>query len=90
MIKTRVQTQGVHEPAGPAVTGESTTLLRAPERRLGAMQIAQETYRAEGMSPFYRGLGICSARAFMVNAVQWAIYEWVMHILLVQKPTEDV
>lgn len=30
---------------------------------------------------FFRGLGVCSVRAFVVNAVQWAVYEWVMGLL---------
>lgn len=28
---------------------------------------------ADGIGVFFRGLGICSARAFFVNAVQWAV-----------------
>jgi solute carrier family 25 carnitine/acylcarnitine transporter 20/29 len=28
---------------------------------------------AEGIGVFFKGLGICSARAFFVNAVQWAV-----------------
>lgn len=43
--------------------------------------MAQHTYRNEGIAPFFRGLGICSVRAFIVNAVQWAVYEWMMKVL---------
>jgi solute carrier family 25 carnitine/acylcarnitine transporter 20/29 len=43
-----------------------------------AWAVAKDTYRAEGWRAFFRGLGVCSARAFVVNAVQWAVYEWIM------------
>ena len=32
--------------------------------------ITKEAYREGGIPIFFRGLGICSARAFVVNAVQ--------------------
>jgi solute carrier family 25 carnitine/acylcarnitine transporter 20/29 len=66
VIKTRLQAQD----AGPAHGNESSALLDSPTRRKGAMQIAKEVFRTEGARAFYRGLGICSARAFIVNAVQ--------------------
>ena len=45
----------------------------AVSNRLSTYQITRHTYRNEGMGAFFRGLGICSARAFVVNAVQWAV-----------------
>ncbi|KAK1830521.1 mitochondrial carnitine acylcarnitine carrier [Podospora conica] len=42
----------------------------------GAWAVARELYREGGVRPFWRGLGVCSARAFVVNAVQWGVYEW--------------
>jgi hypothetical protein len=72
MIKTRLQAQtmhdmhDVHTPPGSA---ERQSLVR-PRQTLTTLQIAKEAYRAEGLRPFYRGLGICSIRAFIVNAVQ--------------------
>jgi solute carrier family 25 (mitochondrial carnitine/acylcarnitine transporter), member 20/29 len=66
VIKTRLQAQDV----GSALGHESSTLLDGSPRRKGAMQIAREVFRTEGAGAFYRGLGICSARAFIVNAVQ--------------------
>jgi solute carrier family 25 carnitine/acylcarnitine transporter 20/29 len=39
-------------------------------------------YREGGLAIFFRGLGVCSLRAFVVNAVQWAVYEWVMALLV--------
>ncbi|KAJ9492451.1 hypothetical protein VN97_g778 [Penicillium thymicola] len=76
MIKTRLQAQTIadHLPG----TIESSSLLRPQRQTLNSFQIAKETYRAEGIKAFYRGLGVCSVRAFIVNAVQWAAYEWLM------------
>ncbi len=64
-IKTRLQAQD----AGP----ESTALLSESSRRKGTVQIARGMFRNEGIGAFYRGLGVCSARAFVVNAVQVTI-----------------
>ena len=74
VIKTRVQTQ-VFESATegrPLLTGSQA------DRRLGAIDIAREAYREGGIKVFFRGLAVCSIRAFIVNAVQWAVYEWIM------------
>jgi solute carrier family 25 carnitine/acylcarnitine transporter 20/29 len=77
VVKTRVQTQVLG-------AGESTALL-GPEgvqqSRMGAVEIARNAYRNEGIGVFFRGLGVCSVRAFVVNAVQWAVYEWIMREL---------
>ncbi|KAL2194525.1 mitochondrial carrier domain-containing protein [Corynascus similis CBS 632.67] len=85
VIKTRVQTQQsllLDQGCG----GERVSLLGDGERRpgvgrrktLGAWEVAKETYREGGVRPFFRGLTVCSVRAFIVNAVQWAVYEWIM------------
>lgn len=81
VIKTRVQTQVLHpQPVG---VGEQRGLLQnqAAKTRLSSLEIAKQAYRTEGASVFFRGLGICSVRAFVVNAVQWAVYEWMMRLL---------
>lgn len=82
VVKTRVQTQAF---SAPVVTGEEGTLLpqeqRKPFRRKGAVEMARLAYANEGAAVFFRGLGICSVRAFVVNAVQWAVYEWMMRML---------
>ncbi|RMZ69524.1 mitochondrial carrier [Pyrenophora seminiperda CCB06] len=80
VIKTRVQTQSLHAPIGQA---EQSLLLptEMPRTRLSSFEIARLAYRTEGMGVFFRGLGICSVRAFVVNAVQWAVYEWMMKLL---------
>jgi solute carrier family 25 carnitine/acylcarnitine transporter 20/29 len=78
VIKTRVQTQPFSAPTPPEA--ESTPLLK-PFKRKGAIEIARQAYVNEGLAVFFRGLGICSLRAFIVNAVQWAVYEWMMRML---------
>ncbi|KAJ5574599.1 hypothetical protein N7450_008498 [Penicillium hetheringtonii] len=77
MVKTRLQAQTIHDHVGEPAT-EGRSLLGRPRHSLNSFQIAREVYRAEGVHAFYRGLGICSIRAFIVNAVQWAAYEWLM------------
>jgi solute carrier family 25 carnitine/acylcarnitine transporter 20/29 len=81
VIKTRVQTQLLQSASHIDV--EATSLLpgRTHVKRLNTFQIASEAYRTEGASVFWRGLGVCSVRAFVVNAVQWAVYEWMMRLL---------
>jgi solute carrier family 25 carnitine/acylcarnitine transporter 20/29 len=94
VIKTRVQTQPFAFPIGSPAASRPATPERqaliandqpaksnAVHRRKGAIEIAKLVYQNEGMAVFFRGLGICSVRAFVVNAVQWAVYEWLMEIL---------
>lgn len=69
MVKTRLQAQTIHDHVGEPAT-EGRSLLGRPRHSLNSFQIAREVYRAEGVHAFYRGLGICSIRAFIVNAVQ--------------------
>lgn len=91
VIKTRVQTQGILPlPVSGSchiieTPGEQTALLdgrtasqRKQRRPLGAWEVAKLTYREGGVKPFFRGLAVCSVRAFIVNAVQWTMYEWIM------------
>lgn len=86
VIKTRVQAQVLGGAPGSGtgtiavVTGETSPLLRGSpaQKRLGAVEVAREAYREGGLRVFFRGLAVCSVRAFVVNAVQWATYEWIM------------
>ncbi|KAI4945178.1 hypothetical protein J4E91_008156 [Alternaria rosae] len=80
VIKTRVQTQILHAPMRD---GEGSALLgsETARTRLSAIEVARHAYKTEGAGVFFRGLGICSIRAFVVNAVQWAVYEWMMKLL---------
>lgn len=74
VIKTRLQAQTAGSPLPLNVYPEGQSLLRPPTthsgRTLNSFEIAKEAYRTEGLKVFYRGLGICSIRAFIVNAVQ--------------------
>ncbi|KAK4156837.1 mitochondrial carrier domain-containing protein [Chaetomidium leptoderma] len=92
VVKTRVQTQVWETTTRIVVAGqqEGAPLLggsgeergrKRTEKRLGAWEVARETYRVGGVRPFFRGLAVCSVRAFIVNAVQWAVYEWIMREL---------
>jgi solute carrier family 25 carnitine/acylcarnitine transporter 20/29 len=84
VIKTRVQTQAfISRPD----TESEPLVANTPRQRLGALEVAKSAYKAEGWSVFFRGLGICSIRAFIVNAAQWAVYEWIMREL---DPTKRV
>ncbi|KAK3305561.1 mitochondrial carrier domain-containing protein [Chaetomium strumarium] len=81
VIKTKVQAQLLDRGAVLSGDGERAPLIGGDAkmgRRLGAWEVAKETYRKGGIRPFFRGLTVCSVRAFIVNAVQWAVYEWIM------------
>lgn len=80
VIKTRVQTWDLvpsHRIASPGqslLNNEPSTGIRnAVADRPRTLKIARDAYQVEGVGVFFRGLGICSARAFVVNAVQWAV-----------------
>jgi solute carrier family 25 carnitine/acylcarnitine transporter 20/29 len=50
--------------------------------RQSTWAITRAAYREGGLAVFFRGLGVCSVRAFVVNAVQWAVYEWIVGLLV--------
>jgi solute carrier family 25 carnitine/acylcarnitine transporter 20/29 len=82
VIKTRVQTQALHSPEREPLLGtQNQHGSSVQQRRLGAREMARTTYRNEGIAVFFRGLMVCSVRAFIVNAAQWAVYEWIMKVL---------
>lgn len=81
VIKTRVQTQALQTEIVRGDEGNALLQPTSRSERLSSFEIARQAYRAEGAHVFFRGLGVCSARAFIVNAVQWAMYEWVMKML---------
>jgi hypothetical protein len=68
VLKTRIQTQ--INPLDATSRSNSSSLA-----------LARTILRKEGLPAFYRGLGICSIRAFFVNAVQWGLYEWAYAVL---------
>ena len=71
MIKTRLQIYDLNHSATP----DSQPLLNQQQRptRPSSFSIARSAYQTEGAAVFFRGIGICSARAFIVNAVQWGV-----------------
>ncbi|PQE13388.1 hypothetical protein CJF31_00008443 [Rutstroemia sp. NJR-2017a BVV2] len=77
VVKTRVQAQVLHVSGGERGSLLSSGVLE----KKGAWEIARLAYRNEGAGVFFRGLGVCSLRAFIVNAAQWAVYEWIMREL---------
>ncbi|KAI9932714.1 hypothetical protein ASPWEDRAFT_33637 [Aspergillus wentii DTO 134E9] len=76
VIKTRLQAQTIGTPEA-----QQLLLSQSIRQPLSSFRLARQAYRNEGLSVFYRGLGVCSIRAFIVNAVQWATYEWLMKAL---------
>jgi len=88
VIKTRVQTQAFSSGENSPLL--STTSVVAEGRRLSAIEVARNAYRTEGVGVFFKGLMVCSFRAFMVNAVQWAVYEWMMRELDPQRKISSV
>jgi len=87
VIKTRVQTQLFHDEQTTSLLQQNRAATVLRNGRLGAMEIARRAYREEGLAVFFRGLTVCSVRAFIVNAAQWAIYEWIMKEL---QPTKKI
>ncbi|KAI5806155.1 solute carrier family 25 member 45 [Geopyxis carbonaria] len=76
VVKTRVQ-------SGYGVA-ESRSLLGAPggeAKREGAWACTKRLWRTEGVGVFWRGIGVCMLRAFVVNAVQRLVYEEVLRIM---------
>lgn len=75
LIKTRVQTQlPDYELLKKNKNGNSLKI----RGRMTAMQIFQSAYTNETSRVFFQGMGVCCVRAFLVNAVQWSIYELIM------------
>ncbi|KAA8909804.1 solute carrier family 25 protein [Sphaerosporella brunnea] len=88
VVKTRVQTQVLPE------RGEREGLLgerkgRAWHGGWSSWECARRAYAEGGAKVFFDGLGVCMARAFLVNAVQWAIYEYVMRQFREYAPEES-
>jgi solute carrier family 25 (mitochondrial carnitine/acylcarnitine transporter), member 20/29 len=79
VIKTRVQTQQIQAwPPLSGVANHAAANSHQPTARKAAWKITTDMYRDHGLRPFFRGLTVCCIRAFIVNAAQWAVYEWSM------------
>lgn len=74
VIKTRLQTMPCNTARGPR-----TKLRQQAQGSPITLQVAVKAFRDDGIRVFFRGFAACSVRAFVVNAVQWTIYEWIMH-----------
>ncbi|KXT18843.1 hypothetical protein AC579_8238 [Pseudocercospora musae] len=83
VVKTRVQIWDLNASSAgeEPLLGSGSRNDVLGKKRPGTLAIARAAYQAEGIPVFFRGLGVCSARAFIVNAVQWAVYEWMMKVL---------
>jgi solute carrier family 25 (mitochondrial carnitine/acylcarnitine transporter), member 20/29 len=82
VVKTRVQSQALTRAPEEASLLSSAAGQRIPaSKRLGAWEVTKVAYREGGIRVFFKGLIVCSMRAFIVNAVQWAVYEWIMNEL---------
>ncbi|KAK8922361.1 Mitochondrial basic amino acids transporter [Metarhizium anisopliae] len=78
-IKTRVQTQqSIVHPQAASIKHRPDSEGFQSTKRLGSLDVVRTMAREGGLPIFFRGLTVCSIRAFVVNAVQWAVYEWVM------------
>ncbi|KAH0609317.1 uncharacterized protein H6S33_012803 [Morchella sextelata] len=76
LVKTRYQTQ---------FTASEAPLLPNQNRGVAPMgaemstwECAKAAYREGGRKIFFDGLGICMARAFLVNAAGFFVYEWAL------------
>ncbi|KAI1340697.1 mitochondrial carrier [Xylariaceae sp. FL0016] len=79
VVKTRVQTQSLlYDAATEPLLGPMQSSIQTAPKRLETIEVVKHTYHEGGMRIFFRGLTVCSIRAFVVNAVQWATYEWIM------------
>jgi solute carrier family 25 carnitine/acylcarnitine transporter 20/29 len=73
VVKTRLQAQPLVAHTVTEVADAQRPLLPTSPSRprtLNSLEIARDAYRSGGLSVFFRGLGICSVRAFIVNAAQ--------------------
>ncbi|KAK9241258.1 mitochondrial carrier domain-containing protein [Lipomyces kononenkoae] len=70
VIKTRYQAQLANDAS-----------LHPSERYTSSWDCARKTYRAGGVRCFFRGISVTMVRAFLVNAVQFGTYEWMVNIL---------
>jgi solute carrier family 25 (mitochondrial carnitine/acylcarnitine transporter), member 20/29 len=60
VIKTRIQAEGCRD----------TQTRRGLVSQASSLTVARKVFKVEGLKAFYRGLTICSMRAFFVNAIQ--------------------
>ncbi|KAK9320515.1 mitochondrial carrier domain-containing protein [Lipomyces orientalis] len=70
VIKTRYQAQPAHDES-----------LQPCERYSSSWDCARKTYVEGGVRVFFRGINVTMIRAFLVNAIQFGTYEWMVKII---------
>ena len=86
VIKTRLQTQ----PTLVRVIKVEGIFQRSQSRErliwhvVGCFGTISMLYHAEGLRGFFRGFWACNLRAFVVNAVQWSVYEAASGVLITE------
>jgi len=70
VIKTRLQTQSTSASHPETDALIHSTHVSSRRHTQSSVHVAREIWHTTGLRGFYRGLGICSLRAFIVNAVQ--------------------
>ncbi|KAK9467787.1 mitochondrial carrier domain-containing protein [Lipomyces arxii] len=68
VVKTRYQAQQEHN-------------VPASERYKSSWDCAKRTFVEGGIQAFFRGMKVTMIRAFIVNAVQFGTYEWMVKII---------
>jgi len=74
VVKSRLQSDS---PVGPASSGTGRTAARYT----GVVDCAVRSWRAEGVSVFFRGLTVTCMRAFPTNAVILVVYVNALRLL---------
>ncbi|KIW11538.1 hypothetical protein PV08_10839 [Exophiala spinifera] len=77
IVKTRLQTQPAWQPERQGLLATGCANTRQVHT---SVELAREIWQNSGIAGFYRGIGVCSLRAFIVNAVQWYAYEKIMDL----------
>jgi solute carrier family 25 (mitochondrial carnitine/acylcarnitine transporter), member 20/29 len=79
VVKTRIQCWVPSTGAADVIGSEREGLLgRQRQKPPRTWEVTKEVWKEGGLRAFYRGIGVCSLRAFVVNAVQWSAYEGIM------------
>ncbi|KAL9087258.1 MAG: hypothetical protein Q9165_006752 [Trypethelium subeluteriae] len=75
VVKTRLQAQATRSLSASSIEE------RTERPRPRVWGVARVVWRQRGWAGFWRGLGVCNVRAFVVNAIQWSVYESAMRML---------
>ncbi|KAF2230917.1 mitochondrial carrier [Viridothelium virens] len=77
VVKTRLQAQATQLSTISSIEESHGQPLQRPS----AWAVGRVVWQQGGWAGFWRGLGVCNVRAFVVNAVQWSVYESAMRML---------